>query len=52
MRVAFEVLIVAESVLTLVIVLGLFIWAAVKDGQANDAARARIVRRHWPRHTA
>jgi hypothetical protein len=52
MKVALEVLVVAESVLTVVLVLGLFVWAAVKDGQANDAVQAQIVRRTWPRHTA
>ncbi len=52
MRVAFELLIVAESVLTVVVVMALFVWAAVKDGQANDAVQARLLRRHWPRHTS
>ena len=52
MKVALEVLVVAESVLTVVLVLALFVWAAVKDGQANDAVQARIVHRNWPRHTA
>ena len=32
-----------------VFVLGLFVWAAIKDGQANDAVQARIHRRRWPR---
>jgi hypothetical protein len=30
-------------------VIGLFVWAAVKDGQENDALQARIIRRRWPR---
>jgi nitrogen fixation-related uncharacterized protein len=51
-KVALEMLIVAETVLTVAVVLALFIWAAVKDGQANDAVQARILRRHWPRPTA
>ncbi|HUY71637.1 MAG TPA: hypothetical protein VMV08_05305 [Gaiellaceae bacterium] len=52
MKVAIEVLVVAETVLTVVVVLALFVWAAVMDGQANDAVQGRIVRRHWPRHMA
>jgi hypothetical protein len=52
MNIAVEVLVVAETVLTVVLVLGLFVWAAVKDGQANDAIQARTVRRNWPPHTS
>jgi hypothetical protein len=28
--------------------LGLFIWAAVKDGEEDKAVRSRVVRRRWP----
>jgi len=42
------VLVVIFGVSTLV-VLALFVWAAFKDGQANDAIQSRIIRRHWPR---
>ena len=53
MKVALEVLVVGESVLHgRARARRSLSWAAVKDGQANDAVRSRIVRRHWPRRTA
>jgi hypothetical protein len=36
---------------TLAIVLGtigLFVWAAIKDGEEDKAIRSRVVRRRWP----
>jgi nitrogen fixation-related uncharacterized protein len=36
------IVIVASGVIGLAIVVVLFIWGAVKDGQDNDAAQARI----------
>jgi nitrogen fixation-related uncharacterized protein len=35
-------LIVVSVVLTVVLVLGMFIWAAVKDGQEDKAVQARL----------
>jgi hypothetical protein len=35
-------LVVVLVVLTIVLVLGLFIWAAVKDGQADKAVQERL----------
>jgi hypothetical protein len=52
MKLALEVLVVGDTVFTVVVVLALFLWAAVKDGQANDAVQARILHRNWPRHQA
>lgn len=36
------VLIVASVVLTAVVVVGMFIWAAVKDGQEDKAVQRRL----------
>jgi hypothetical protein len=36
------VVIIASGVISLVVVVVLFIWGAVKDGQDNDEAKARV----------
>jgi hypothetical protein len=46
---ALGILLVVVTAAGGLLVLGLFIWGAVKDGQANDAVQARIHRRRWPR---
>ncbi|HWE83253.1 MAG TPA: hypothetical protein VG265_16500 [Gaiellaceae bacterium] len=51
MTVALEIVVIAVTALTALVVVGLFIWGAVKDGEDNDAIQARIVRRRWPRRT-
>ena len=49
MDVAALILVSALVFLTVVLVIGLFIWAAVKDGQEDRALQARlgIRRRTW-----
>ncbi len=42
------VLIVITAAATL-FTLALFVWAAYKDGEANDAIQSRLIRRRWPR---
>jgi len=41
-KIAAVVLVVVLVVLTLVFVVGLFIWGAVKDGQEDRAVQARL----------
>jgi nitrogen fixation-related uncharacterized protein len=41
-NVAAVVLVAVSVVLTAVVVVGLFIWAAVKDGQEDKATQARL----------
>jgi nitrogen fixation-related uncharacterized protein len=36
------ILIVASVVVTVVLVIGMFIWGAVKDGQEDKAVQARL----------
>jgi hypothetical protein len=40
--IAAVVLILVSVVLTVVLVVGMFIWAAVKDGQEDKAVQARL----------
>jgi hypothetical protein len=49
MSLAVEIIAAAVTFLTVVIVLGLFVWAAKKDGEEDDALQKRlgIRRRTW-----
>jgi hypothetical protein len=49
MSLAVEIIATLVTVLTVVFVLGLFVWAAKKDGEADDAVQKRlgIRRRTW-----
>jgi hypothetical protein len=49
MTLAVEIVVTVVTVLTVVFVLGLFVWAAKKDGEADDAVQKRlgIRRRTW-----
>ncbi len=42
MDIAAVIVVVVVSLLTVVLVLGLFFWAAVKDGQEDKALQARL----------
>jgi hypothetical protein len=39
---------IVVTALTSVVVLALFVWGAVKDGQDQDARASHIQRRSWP----
>jgi hypothetical protein len=41
-NVVLAVVIIASGVIGLVVVVALFVWGAVKDGEDNDAAQDRI----------
>ena len=41
-NVVLAVVIIASGVIGLVVVVVLFVWAAVKDGQDNDATQSRL----------
>ena len=49
MSLAVEIIATVVAVLTVVFVLGLFVWAAKKDGEEDDAVQKRlgIRRRTW-----
>jgi anaerobic C4-dicarboxylate transporter len=49
MSLAVEIIVTIVAVLTAVFVLGLFVWAAKKDGEEDDALQKRlgIRRRTW-----
>ena len=49
MSLAVEIVAAVVSVLTFIFVLGLFVWAARKDGEEDDAVQKRlgIRRRTW-----
>lgn len=49
MDLALGILLIVVTAVGGLLVLGLFVWGAVKDGQANDAVQAKIHRRRWPR---
>ena len=49
MNLALGIIVVVVTAASAVLVFALFIWGAIKDGQANDAARARVLRRRWAR---
>jgi len=49
MSLALGIIVVVLSVATALFVAYLFVWAARKDGQENDAIQSRIIRRRWPR---
>jgi hypothetical protein len=46
---ALGIILVVVTAASGLLVFGLFIWGAIKDGQANDAAKAKVMRRRWPR---
>jgi hypothetical protein len=46
---ALGIVVIVVTVAGALFVLGLFVWGAVKDGQANDAVQAKVHRRRWPR---
>jgi hypothetical protein len=46
---ALGIVVIVVTVAGALFVLGLFVWGAVKDGQANDAVQAKVRRRRWPR---
>ncbi|HWB21324.1 MAG TPA: hypothetical protein VG652_00375 [Gaiellaceae bacterium] len=41
-NVVLAVVIIASGVIGLVVVVALFVWGAVKDGEDNDAAQKRV----------
>jgi anaerobic C4-dicarboxylate transporter len=49
MSLAVEIIVAVVTVLTAVFVLGLFVWAAKKDGEEDDAVQKRlgIRRKTW-----
>jgi predicted lysophospholipase L1 biosynthesis ABC-type transport system permease subunit len=49
MTLAVEIVAAVVTLLTVVLVLGLFVWAAKKDGEQDDAVQKRlgIRRRTW-----
>jgi anaerobic C4-dicarboxylate transporter len=49
MSLTIEIIVTIVAVLTVVFVLGLFVWAAKKDGEEDDAVQKRlgIRRRTW-----
>ena len=49
MNLAFGIILLVVSLLSVAVVIGMFVWGAIKDGQDNDAVHARIQRRRWPR---
>jgi len=49
MSLAFGIVLVVVSVIATLIVLAMFVWAAYKDGQDNDAIQSRFLHRRWPR---
>jgi hypothetical protein len=49
MDLALGIVLIVVTAAGALFVLGLFVWGAIKDGQANDAVQARIHRRSWPR---
>jgi hypothetical protein len=49
MQTAAEIIAGLVVVLTAVLVLGLFIWAAIKDGQEDRAVQRRLGIRRWTR---
>ena len=49
MNLAFGIILLVVSVLSVAVVIGMFVWGAIKDGQDNDAVQGRIQRRRWPR---
>ena len=50
MELAFGIVLILVTFVSAAIVVGLFVWAAVKDGQDNDAVQARLERRRlYPR---
>ena len=49
MNLALGIVLIVVTAAGALFVLGLFIWGAIKDGEANDAVQGRIHRRRWPR---
>jgi hypothetical protein len=45
---ALGIILIVVTAASALFVLGLFVWGAIKDGQANDAAQAKVQRRRWP----
>jgi hypothetical protein len=50
MELAFGIVLILVTFLSAALVVGLFVWAAVKDGQDNDAVQSQLERRRlYPR---
>ena len=49
MSLAFGIVLTVISAAATLFVLALFVWAARKDGQDNDAIQSRLIHRRWPR---
>jgi hypothetical protein len=45
MELAFGILMIVTAAISAVVVVGLFVYAAVKDGQDNDAVQAQLEHR-------
>jgi hypothetical protein len=45
MDLAFGIVLILVTALSALVVVWLFVWAAVKDGQENDAVQAQLRRR-------
>ena len=48
MELAFGIVLVILTVLSVLFVAVLFIWAAIKDGQDQHERDARVLHRRWP----
>ena len=48
MTLALEIVFLVVTLATAAVVVGLFVWGAIKDGEDNDAAQRRVIRRRWP----
>jgi nitrogen fixation-related uncharacterized protein len=42
MSIAVQIILVASGVLTAIVVIGFFLWAAFKDGQEDRATQSRL----------
>jgi hypothetical protein len=51
MALAFGIVLIVLTVLSVLFVAVLFIWAAIKDGQDQADRDARVLHRHWPSDT-
>lgn len=48
MELAFGIVLIVLTALSVLFVAALFIWAAIKDGQDQDEIDSRVLHRHWP----
>jgi hypothetical protein len=48
MELALGIILIVVSAAGALLVFGLFIWGAIKDGEENDAIQAKIHRRRYP----